>query len=81
MIVIVLAVSSESSTVTVLPTGMTTGLHWVGTIPESHVLVLDHGSTEAETSDVNVEQPTGSQRMCFWVVSSWVLLAPVRVPL
>ena len=48
------------STVTVLPTGITTGLHWVGTAPRFQVPGTDHGRGVTLTMLVNVEQLTAS---------------------
>src|SRR5690242_11451742 len=54
--VVVLAVAVLVSTVTVVPAAITTALQDVGTIPESHVLVLDQLPVWIE---VKVLQPSG----------------------
>ena len=60
LIVVVLPVAPPPSpvTVTVVPVAITTGLHWVGTMPESQV---DVRLQELEAILVKVLQPTGSQ--------------------
>src|SRR5690348_8632525 len=64
LIVVVLAVALDRSTVTVSPARMTTGLQLVGTNPLSHVPALPHPPLP---DDVIVEHPTGAQLILFEV--------------